>query len=65
MAGLRLEDTERGRGQWKKASMPFPSRGGRGGRVDQSEPVTLLDKDMSGHLALRGWQSSVPGRWAG
>lgn len=32
---------------------------------DRPEPVTLLDKDAPGHLALCGWQSSTPAKWAG
>ena len=53
-----------GRSQREKAFEPFPSQRKDWERVPP-EPVTLLDKDVTGHSALCGWQSPMPGKWAG
>lgn len=49
-----------GKGQCKSPPCCFPLRA-KTGRVDQPEPVTLPDEDVTGHLALRGWQSPCLG----
>lgn len=49
-----------GRSQREKAFVPFPSQRKDWERVPP-EPVTLVDKDVTGHSALCGWQ--VPHAW--
>lgn len=44
--------------------MLFPSQRKDRERV-HPEPITLLDKDVTGHPILGGRQSLMPGRWAG
>ena len=63
-AGLTLGDTERGRVSGKGLQAPSLSRGQDCER-GQPEPMTLLDRDVTRHSALCGWQYPTPGRWAG
>lgn len=63
-AGLTLGDTERGRVSGKGLQAPSLSPG-QDCKRGQPEPVTLLDKDVTRHSALCGWQYPTLGRWAG